>query len=309
LFVLARHRARPRAFAVVTIVAMLALAACGGGGDDSDDAAPITDPAGGEPPTSVESSDGGNGDCFGTPGSQTARARYVNLFTNDTYPQGEIDVYQGLGADDPCGKKLATIAYGEATDYLDVNALDESGNWYTTAFLAGGTGEDQQIIRQSETWKGGEQVTIVFFNQDPSSGNPPAFGSDQVFFEEPTDDPNSTITTVPGKAVLNISASALQYTAPDEGWVAGVVGESDCLQAVGDTEFTRTNIGGTSLVQYPVDPGSIDLALYDSDPGTCSGEPDIGPVTIDAEAGSRTLVLAYGADPNNIDLLVLPVEG
>jgi hypothetical protein len=232
----------------------------------------------------------------------------VNLFTNDTYPSGDIDVYQGFSAQDACGKKLATIPYGEASDYIDVTAADGDGNWETVAYIAGKTDDDSKIISQTETWKGGEQITIIFYNQDPDSGNPPAFGSDQVFFEKDPGDPSSLTTTPPSKALILVSASPLQYTIPDGAWVVGNQGDAECLKSTEDTENTRTNVGGTSLVQYPVDPGSYSLSLYPSDPGKCTVTSDFGPAAVDATADSQTYVFAYGPDKDNVKLLVLPVE-
>jgi hypothetical protein len=107
--------------------------------------------------------------------------------------------------------------------------------------------------------------------------------------------------------VLGIGAGSLQYVQKDGAWVAGVAGNTTCLKANGDTDSTRTNIGGTQLVEYTVDPGSLQLGLHPADPGKCTGAPDIGPATVDAAAGSRTLVFAYGPDVQHRQLLVLPV--
>ena len=107
--------------------------------------------------------------------------------------------------------------------------------------------------------------------------------------------------------MLGIAATSLQYVDPNGTWVAGIAGKPACLAAVGDTESTRTNIGGTQLVPYVVEPGSLSLGLYPSDPGKCTGTPAIGPATVDAAAGSRTLVFAYGVDAQHLKLLVLPV--
>jgi hypothetical protein len=300
--VIVGQHVRARALVVLGISAALVLAGCGGGGSSkanspapggNADASSTTTAAGG----------GGGGSCFQTPGTQTARVRFVNLFTNSTYPSGDIDVWQGFSTADACGKKLATIPFGTATDYIDVTASDETGNWSTIAYVAGGTDDAHQIISQTETWKGGEQVTIVF--QRGSESDSGAAGGDQSFFEKPTTDINTTLAAVPGKALLAIGAASLQYTAKDAAWVPGAGGK--CFAATGDTETTRTFIGGTSQVPYPVAPGSVALGLFKSDPGTCTGTPDIGPTTIDAADGSRTLVLAYGADAQNLKLLVLPV--
>ena len=166
---------------------------------------------------------GGNGNCFTTPGKQTARVRFVNLFTNSTYPKGDIDVLQGFSANDACGKKLATVAFGTASDYIDVTASDESGNWSVIGFPAGSVDSEHAIVTQSETWKGGEQVTIVFMGQDPTSGNGASAGADQVFFEKDASGESATtaVAPVPGKAAVGIGAASIQYVVKDGAWRAG----------------------------------------------------------------------------------------
>ena len=233
--------------------------------------------------------------------------RFVNLFTDSTYPSSDIDVYQGFDASDPCGKKLATVPFGHASDYVDVTAADDSGDWSAVAYVGGSTAKDHEIITQSETWKGGEQVTIMFEGGEKQADLPPSAGGDQAFFESPTQDDSSSLKAVAGKAVVGIAATSLQYVDPNGAWVAGLTGQPACLQAVGDTSSTRTNIGGTQLVQYTLAPGSLSLGLYPSNPGKCTGPPEIGPATIDAAAGSRTLVFAYGTGTKDLKLLVLPI--
>jgi hypothetical protein len=290
------------------ISAILFLAACGGGSSKPSAADPTSGGDGAVTTTSAgDTGGGGNGKCFTDPGPQKARVRFVDLFTNATYPTGDIDVWQGFSGTDACAKKLATVPYGSASDYIDVTASDSSGNWSTIAFIAGSVADDHEIITQTETWKGGEQVTIVFQNQDPTSGNGPAAGSDQSFFESHSD-VNSTLDAVPGKALVAIGTAAIQYVVPDGAWRAGISGTSGCLKTADDTDTTSTNIGGTSLIPYPVAPGSLQVSLYPSAPGTCTGKADYGPVTIDAQAGSRTYVLAYGPDAGNVKLLVLPID-
>jgi hypothetical protein len=308
--VIVRSSRRGGALIGIAISAALLFSACGGGG--SSKASGSTSPDGTNAATTTEARDaggGGSSKCFTTPGDQKAKVRFVNLFTNSTYPQGDIDVWQGYGATDGCGEKLATVKYGEASDYIDVTAADQDGNWSASAYLPGFADEDHQIINQTETWKGGEQVTIVFSQGDPESGQPPVSGSVQAFFEhdnEATTD-SGAIQPVAGKAVLAIAATSLQYVVKDGAWVPGLAGQTKCLLGVGDTENTRTNIGGTSLVIYPVAPGSLDLGLFPSQPGTCTGTAAIGPVTIDGAADSRTLVLVHGTDAQNLKMLVLPV--
>jgi hypothetical protein len=303
-----RQQRRGRVIVGLGLTGALLLAACGGGG--SSKSSDTTAPAGGDAATGTTTTttggNGGNGQCFTDPGPQKARVRFVNLFSNSTYPSGDIEVHQGFSGTDPCGKKLAVVKYGASSDYVDVTAGDSSGNWEAAAYPAGvPTDEDHQIISQSETWKGAEQVTMVFFNQDPSSGNKPSAGSDQAFFEN--DSENHSFDAVAGKALIAIGAQSLQYTVKDGAWNAGIVGQSKCLSAVGDTETTHTNVGGTTQLPFLVAPGSVSLGLWKSEPGTCTGAPDIGPVAIDAVAGSRTFVFAYGPDATHLKLLVIPV--
>ena len=308
--VVSRQHARRRTIVGLMTAAVLLLAACGGGGSSKASSTPTSDSSGGgSATTTTGSGSGGNGQCFTDPGPQKARVRFVNLFTNSTYPGGDIDIRQGFSGADPCGKKLATVKFGEASDYIDVTASDSSGNWEVAAYPPGATDESHQIISQSETWKGGEQVTIVVIGQDPTAGNSPSAGGDQAFFEKPVSDLNPQTNPVTGKGLVIIGASSVQYIAPkDAAWVAGVAGQTKCLTAVGDTDpNTRTNIGGTSLVPYQVTPGTLSLSLFKSDPGTCTGTPAIGPVTVDSAAGSRSLVFVCGTSATSLKLLVLPI--
>ena len=266
---LVRQGSRGRALVIAGIF-VAALSACGGGGSKPS-TFPSTTPD--EASTTTSAGGGGTGKCFTDPGTQKARVRFVNLFTNATYPSGDIDIWQGFGPDDGCGKKLTTVPYGTASDYIDVTASDESGNWNAVAYVGGSAKDDDQIISQGETWKGGEQVTFIFTAGEGQSNLPPAAGSDQAFFETSEPGDESTLTTVSGKAVVAIGASSLQYLLKDQAWVTGIDGQTGCLQAVGDTENSRTNVGGTSLVVYPVDPGSLSLGLYPSQPGDCTGTP------------------------------------
>jgi len=306
-----RPSLRGRNCVVFATSVILLLAACGGGGSSKPASAPSNNSGdAGATTTTSGGGDGGggSGSCFTKPGTQTAKVRFVNLFTNTAYPSTDIDVWQGYGGTDPCAKKLATVKYGSASDYIDVTAADSSGNWAAGAYVTGSTADDHKIIDQSETWKGGERVTIVFMGSQSEAGsnNAPSSGADQTFYESHSDI-NSTLDAVPGKGLIAIGAASIEYVVKDGSWNAGIVGQSKCLTAVGDTDTEKTSIGGTSLIPYPVDPGTVSIGLYLSDPGTCTGTPAIGPATVSADAGSRTLVFAYGVDPQNLELLVLPV--
>ncbi len=155
---------------------------------------------------------------------------------------------QGFSGTDPCGKKLASLKFGEASDYIDVTASDCSGNWEATAYAAGSTDEDHQIISQTETWKGGEQATIIIEGPDPIVGQrdrTPAATKPSSRSRCPTSIPRPN--AVPGKGLVIIGAASVQYTAgKDTAWVAGLAGQTKCLTAVGDTD---DHAGPTSAVR------------------------------------------------------------
>jgi hypothetical protein len=298
-----------RSLRLTAVLAIAAVALVGCGDDSPESSGTTKAPSGDAATTTAPSGGSGKGDCYTTPGKQKARVRFVNFFTNATYPSSSIDVYAGSSATDPCGKKLATVPFGGASDYVDVTALDDSGSWNAVAYVADSTDDQHKIIEQGETWAGGEAVTIVFAGTEPSSmdtGLPPSSGSVQAFFEN--GDSPAIAEPPAGKAAVGNAATSLQSGDPEGAGRAGVTGQSGCLMAEGDTESTAMNIGGTQLVAYPVDPGSLSLGLFPSDAGSCTGTPVMGPATIDATAGSRTFVFAYGVDKQDEKLLVLPIE-
>ncbi len=128
--------------------------------------------------------------------------------------------------------------------------------------------QDHQPERDVEGWRAGHHRLHGQAASAPSD-NAPSSGSDQTSYESHCD-VNSTLDAIPGKAL-------------------------------------KTNIGGTSLIPYPVTPGTINLGFYKSGPGACGGTPDIGPASIDGAEVSRTLVLVYGTSATALKLLVLPV--
>ena len=231
--------------------------------------------------------------------------RFVNVFTNSRYRSSDIDVWQGADATDPSAKKLATVPFGKASDYIEVTTTDATGKWDATAYIAGSTDHDHEIISQREQWLGGEQATIVVEGSAAQSDGPASAGTDEAFLEKSNTGTPGVLVVVPGKASLGISSAALQHVAKGDAWVAGVAGKPGCLRAVSDTNSTTTPITGSRLVQYTLDPGAFELALY---PGShCEGTPDMGPVPMNPTAGSQTLVFAYGADAHHLALLVLPI--
>ena len=302
--VVERPHSRRRAAVVLGITSVLLIGACGG--KSKSESTPAPSPSTGEHRVSVSTeTTAAKVKCVTTPGQQKARIRFVNLYTNKTYPKRDIDIWQGLSATEPCAKKLTTVAFGDTSDYIDITASNEAGDWSAAAYIAGTTDPDHEIVVRAERWLGSEQATMVVEAAEPRAGVPTSAGSDQTFLELNNLGKPALLVPQEGKAALGIT-SALQTVVKDGAWVAGG-GQSTCLRALSDTASHRSNIGGTQMVRYSVDPGSLQLALYPSNSGSCSGAPDIGPVKVDAAPGSATFVFAYGVDAKNVELLVLPI--
>ena len=144
--------------------------------------------------------------------------------------------------------------YGEASDYIDVTASDKDGNWSDHGLRRRQRPTTTtRSSTQTETWKGGEQVTIVFSTERPdTSGQPPARRQRTSRSSRTTRHAGRLV--VQGRArqgrARRQSASAVQYVDKDGAWV-GRPRRSDrpACSASATPRTSRTNIGGTSLVQ------------------------------------------------------------
>ena len=216
-----RPSARPRALVALTVASALVFGACGGKSHSK--STPST-----QAPSTATASGVSTGTtavkarCETPPGKQTARIRFVNLYTNPKYPKSAVDVWQGLGADDPCAKKLTTVPFGQAGDYVDITASDASGNWSAAAYVAGSNDKAHEIVVQGEKWLGGEQATMVFEGAAPQAGAgaSPSAGSDQTFLEKNNVGDPGLLVPEAGKAALGVT-SALKNVVDNGTWVVG----------------------------------------------------------------------------------------
>ena len=198
--------------------------------------------------------------CETTPGKQKARIRFVNVYTNKTYPKSDIDIWQGLSATDPCAKKLTTVPFGQASDYIDITPSNEAGDWSAAAYVAGATDRSHEIVVRGGNlagWRAGD---------DGGRGRRAARrrsrqrgpGPDVPRGEQRSANPRCSfrLRARPHSA----SRARCRPSSKTASWFAGV-GKSTCLRSLSDTASHRTTIGGTQVVRYSVDPGSLDVAV------------------------------------------------
>lgn len=295
-------RAKPlssRAFTALVIGLALVVSACGGGGS-SDDAAGSAD---GASTTVADGADGATGGDdtlpdFDVPKAEFeevdgSQARFVNMMVLDG--EGiDVDVYWGLNAD--TGKKAATVAYGEVSDWMPIEVesnpaftpSDGSTSSRVAFYPAGETEMDSLLMTEDETIDGDVSFTY-------------ALGWTTTF-----DDTQS-----PASVGLGYEHDAVD--APDgQAWVAlstigvGGIEGGDFMtlnSATGCGDLTQTDLGGgTANAGLPtvLDAGSTEITASDAN-SDCSFKTP--PVTLDLEAGDRYVLFAYGTDLESRQLL------
>ncbi len=221
----------------------------------------------------------------------SASLRLVNLFAVPGV-SSTVDVYRGANAAD--GAILVrNLPFGNATDYLTVPA----GNPTFAVYRTGSTAVSDRIgwitpqlhtaavVTAAITAVGDAQM--VFVEVDPSPAAPlapPPSGSALVIF-------NSTALVVP----LATNSDSFAYGTPGQG----------CLRRADQRD--ELLVGGRDSATIVIAPGHIELAVYPAADVACAGAPIAMPISFDATAAGRTLVLAYGTGPADLHLLALPL--
>lgn len=167
--------------------------------------------------------------------------------------------------------------------------------------------------KENKDWISGVGVTAqpgdrYVFTLTFSKNNDSDSLSFQSSSEVPKDVPGAPAldVAVPGKAVIIASSRALELALGDKNsFQLGTPGQGCLVHEIADD---RTNVGGTSQVPYVADPGALKLALFPSDDIECAGSPASAVVSIDAVAGTRTLLLAYGTSADAIKFISVPLS-
>jgi len=279
----------------------LVLAACGGGGGSD----------------SSGSSDGGGGakttTTFPDPGKITvpgfepekaafksvdgSKARFINVLEKDGKGV-DMDVYWGTNAD--TGKKAATVAYGEVSDWMTfmvekspfTKPADGSQEVVVSFYPKGET--KQPIIQQSETIDGDMRLTYTMGTGDGVGLSPDQYpGSLGVGFDHEAGDPPA------GKAWVAINTSGV-----------GGIEDGDFMilsTADGCDDLTGTDIeGGTanSGQAFLVDPGPSSFTASDANTECATRT---APVDIDLKDGDQYVIYAYGTSMDDRKLMAVKV--
>lgn len=297
-------------------VAACLMAACGS-------------PSGGSPAQGTEEDrpSGGNGGTFAVDMS----VRVVNLFIPDGVAEGS-DIEVWYGSPGSGGKKLQTVAYGEASEFFAPEAEDQEGEgqqadnvfWTLGFFPAGATADDEPLGEQS-LWSGPDQkATVVVSPVEPGAGAaglsffPDDIGSNpaQSSLSEPY------IPGVPdGRAAFLISVAGVRYLdeSTDSGEFVASDGDGGCLPVIdwetGElddfSDGSASFLGSTILLPYALEPGDSAVLNGVGDSQTveesCGGADVFGPIDPELGEGEQAYGFVYGTDPKSLKMLVLPI--
>lgn len=260
---------------------------------------PAPDTSGGTAsPTTASAPSGGSK----TPTLSGVRYRLVNLYLGPDGP-ATIVATPGLRADAKA-TAVASVEYSSVSDPFAPPGRDESTSF--SLYRSGEITDDARLIQVIQPGKRGEDWIVLVTGSKEADrvagtiqlmrgGAPQADTSGASSLQPPSAGKAQVVASGSGLGQLDGDASSMRLGVPGQG----------CLVS-SNPEDANTLLGGTSLLPYELDPGSVQLAGYDLQDSSCSNTPVAPPVTIDAKAGQRTYVYAYGVTAAERSLLVVP---
>lgn len=275
-----------RRVAAVLITASL-LAACGSDGDDGDAATTTTATDDGSTTTVTDESALVLDPVEAEFETADARVRFVNVFSDGGADSDLAFSWGGYSG----REEAASLGYGEVSELLDARVLVDS---FASDEPEAGTVDlsvgvqradaaegDQPLMVDDETLSEGQElVWIVGSTEDTMSEGATAVTTQWIFVDGGDADVPEPAA---GKANLFLVSTGVGHLANDF-ITMGAPGA--CLT------FQNDSGGGNAGPVYEVDPGSMQIGIYDAN-GGCS-EPTGELATLEAEAGHRYLVVAYG---------------
>jgi hypothetical protein len=286
---------------LVTALSCAAIAGCAG--------SPGTSGA----PDAAGSSDAGQ--AVGIPDGHKAsgaRVRVANLFNPITGDPGPIDVYA-----DPYveagAKPLITVQYGQVSPPFDPTVADDAGDMFLSFYAAGVTGNGNELMSQTETLKGGEDI-VFYLSTGTLQDSGKYGGALGTEFAKSTIDFGDP-TLAPGKAQLNISAIGLDKILKNPDSLSWIVSfGAGCAPGInGDANNISIIDPGTTGADYALDPGQVTISLHPYD-GSSGNLPDCTNASaldtqVQAAAGQKLLLILYAPKDGQLKSLLIPVTG
>lgn len=241
-----------------------------------------------------------------------AKVRVVNAYAPLNGDPGPIDVYAApwvLEGATP----LITIPYGTVSPFFDPTVSDEQGNMFLSMYWAGTNGNGNQLIDQTETLKGGEEITFILTTGPSTQDSGRHYGQLNVFFARVKGDLLGQPTPNPGKGLLFVDTIGIDNVQPSTVGGAWYFGTGDgCTKTINDDTYTLTGVGPGSSATFELDPGTYAGELhaypsgYDSFPD-CSNSALIGNMPVTITDGGSAVLLIYAAQEGDLQSLFIPL--
>lgn len=317
-----RRSSRPSA---ITLTAVAALLCAGCNSSASKTASPST--AGGPSVSSISTGGTPNSVTTGTtdhssapaltlplePGGTVsaggpAKVRVVNLYAPADHPQGAVlDGFtegQLIAANAPGTgtPTFGSFAYGTVSEYFGV---DPSKVGDVAFFVHGQPG---QIASANIDGSAASRYTLIMYANDQGSASIGAFNETPTATDVAQRFPGSLSAPPDGKALIVADGGPLQFIGSRDGYNLGEPGKGCfALQVPDGPNDGQTNIPSGGSLNYVADPGTHQIAYFNSVDSNCSQPPAIGPVAVTLAARDRTYVVGYGTGPSSLKLMNIPV--
>lgn len=225
------------------------------------------------------------------PESFKGKARVINLLVDRDGKGHTIDVWAKRSFQYGPARLAQNVAPGTASEWFGVP------EGQSVTFVAAGSDSDAESLGGLSAPRDGETATVTLTLDE--SGKP---RSGQTSF----------VPTKPaaGKGLVVLEAGAFQghaeaFKATLGGWgYAFKVGDGKGCR---EGRQTGLNLGGTSYVDYEVDPGKVTFALHKGDDYDCK-QPAVYTIELDVAADAGQMVHVYTPDAKGFAHLVLPIE-
>jgi hypothetical protein len=241
-----------------------------------------------------------------------AKVRVANLYNPITSDPGPIDIYAAPWVD-AGAKPLLSVPYGQVSPAFDPTVSDDAGDMFLSIYASGVTGNGNELMSQTETLKGGENIVFYLGTGDLQDSGKYGGALGTEFGVSSGDVGNPTMA--PGTALLTISAIGLDKIVKNPDTTSWIVSLGHgCAPGInGDANDISIIDPGTTGADYPLVAGQTTISFhpYDKSSGNlpdCTNA-SVLDAQVQATAGQKLVLVLYAPKDGQLKALVIPVTG
>ncbi len=232
----------------------------------------------------------------------TGANRVVNLWLDESGEPIAVDVW---------GRRTFTtgpILLADDIDFGESSPYFAAPPDYELSIVGAGAGPDGPELAGLINATSSERLTSVFTNDDRRGSTATA-----NLWEA---GPDAPAPAAPERAVIVVAApntqafrNELRANVGADSFYVGD-GRGECRPQRRESDGVQPEVlGGTSVVELDVEPGTIVVSLHPWPSPEACATPAVAEVDVDAVAGESVLALAYTADGATFDWLLMPFGG